>query len=250
MDKEFYDYLYNLRASGFSYPTKENTRQLLHLARQQDSDTLQKLTFAGGVIRGNELDGETGNLSDEAIIHCRNMLIAVAVTMNMIASDHHVDHETSNALCDFYISKAERIRNTADFEELTRSLFDQFNELFTRKTWQSYGRLLDQCIDFIHQRLYSRLAVQDVAEYIGYSPTYLTTLFKQKTGITLYSFIQESKIQEARRILLCTKQPISEIASSLGYHSVSHFSKAFKAASGMSPHQYRNADPISLEIHV
>lgn len=249
MDKEFYDYLYKLRASGFSYPTKENTRQLLHLARLQSNDTLQELSFSGGMIHGSELDGEPGNLSDEAIVYCRNMLIAVAVTMNMIASDHYVDHETSNALCDFFIMKAETMRNTADFEKLTRALFDQFNELFTRKSWQSYGRILDQCIDFIHQKLYTHLTVQDVANYMGYSPTYLTTLFKQKTGMTLYAYIQDCKIHEAKRILLCTTQPISAIASSLGYHSVSHFSKAFKSAVGIAPLQYRNDDPINKEIH-
>lgn len=250
MDKDFYDYLYKLRASGFSYPTKENTRQLVHLARHRSGDTLQELTFSKGVISGNQLNGEIGNLSDEAIVYCRNMLISVSVTMNMIASDHHVDHETSNALCDYFILKAESIRSTSDFEELTRSLFDQFNELFTRQAWRSYGRLPDQCIDFIHQRLYSNLTVQDVADYVGYSPAYLTTLFKQKTGMTIYAYIQDSKIQEAKRILLCTTQPISAIASALGYHSVSHFSKAFKSFVGIAPLQYRSTDPISKEIHV
>ena len=33
MDKEFYHFLYNLRSSGFFYPTQEITRQLLFFSR-------------------------------------------------------------------------------------------------------------------------------------------------------------------------------------------------------------------------
>ena len=40
-------------------------------------------------------------------------------------------------------------------------------------------------------------------------------------------------------LLLYTSQPLTSIASSLGFHSLSHFSKAFKAAEGISPLRFR-----------
>ena len=67
----------------------------------------------------------------------------------------------------------------------------------------------------------------------------LSTLFKKRTGQPLHCFIKEAKLQEARVLLLYTSQPLTSIASSLGFHSLSHFSKAFKAAEGISPLRFR-----------
>lgn len=250
MDKEFYHFLYNLRSSGFFYPTQEITRQLLFFSRTMPADAFQQFSLSENNILMQKLDGEVGTLSDDTIVNCRNMLISVAVTMNMIAIDHYVDHQTSNSLCDFYIRKAETIHNLADFASLSASLLNDFHELLSCPPWPSYGRLADRCIDYINQCLYSPLTVENVAAHMGYSSTYLTTLFKQKTGMTLYTFIQHCKILEAQRILLCTQQSLTSIASSLGYNSLSHFSKAFKTAVGITPRQFRNTDPIQREKHV
>lgn len=244
MDKEFYEFLYNLRASGFSHNTKENTRQLIYQAHRQNGDGFRLFIHNNGEIASARSDGEVGSLSDQAIINYRNAIITVAATMHMIAGDHYVDQETSVGLCDYYINKAEIIRTAADFEHLANDLFESYHQLFERKPWQSYGRVLDQCVDFIYQRLYSHLTLQEVADYVGYSPSYLSSLFKKKTGRTLYAFIQESKILEAQKMLLCTNQSLTSIASALGYHSLSHFSKAFKAIVGIPPLQYRITDPV------
>lgn len=250
MDKEFYQFLYDLRASGFAYHTRESTRTMVYHARKNSSQAMRQLSAQAGNIHAENLDGEVGCLSDEAIANCRNMLISVAATMNMIAIDSYVDTQISTALCDYFIMKADTIRSMADFEALTASLFSQFQELFSQNPWLSYGRLLDQCVDYVYQRIYSPVTVQEVADHVGYSPTYLTTLFRQKSGMTLYTFIQRCKINEAQRALLCTRLPISSIASALGYHSLSHFSKAFKKAVGVTPLQYRNSDPVKPEKHI
>lgn len=249
MDKDFYEYLYNLRSSGFSYTLEEDVRKLAFYASRTDQQPLH-LVAQGSDIKTTNVGGDIGTLSTQAINNSRYMLVALAVSMKQLADDYYIDRQVSFSLCDYYIQKVESIHHLEDFERLSGKLMADFHALYTQNPWRRYSAFLNRCIDYIHQRLYSPLTVREVAEYAGYSPEYLTTRFKKETGMTLYTFIQRNKINEAQRALLCTAQPISSIASALGYHSLSHFSKAFKAAVGVTPLQYRNTDPIRREKHV
>lgn len=243
MTKEFYQYLFELRSSGLTHTTKESVRQFIAVS-QRRGDQLSLSVPSVGVIEAESLDGEVGSLGEEPLQNFRNAIISLATTMNLIASDHHADQETAYILCDFYINKADMIRSKRDFERLSAAMFRDFQELYNRKPWGSFGRTIDKCVEYIYQNLYSPLTVEKVATYANYSPSYLTTLFKEKTGQTLYSFIQQCRISEATRLLTLTDQSISSIAASLGYHSPSHFSKAFKKVLGISPLQYRITDPV------
>lgn len=249
MNKEFYEYLYNLRASGFSYTINEDVRQMAFYA-VQDSARPAQMFVQNGDFKMPSVGGDIGTLSTQALVNCRYMLVALAVSMKQMADDSYVDRQVSFSLCDYYIQKADDIRHLEDFKRLSGEMMEEFRALYTASPWRSYGRLLDQCVDYIRSRLYAPLSVQQVAEHVGYSPAYLSTLFKKETGMTLYAFIQANKINEAQRALLCTSQPVSSIASALGYHSVSHFSKAFKQSVGISPLQYRRADPVQRPRHM
>lgn len=249
MHKDFYEYLYNLRASGFSYAIDEDVRRLAFYAARDDMLPVQ-ISVRDGDFKMPAVGGDIGTLSAQGIINCRYMLVALAVSMKQMADDSYVDRQISFALCDYYIQKADSIHQLHDFEELSGKMMEDFHALYSSSPWKSYGRLLDLCIDFIRTRLYSPLRAQEVADHVGYSTAYLSTLFRKQTGMTLYAFIQSSKIRESQKALLCTSQPISAIASALGYHSVSHFSKAFKQAVGVSPLQYRQLDAVQRTRHI
>ena len=60
----------------------------------------------------------------------------------------------------------------------------------------AYGQPIDSCIDYVYRNLYSRFCVRDIARQLGYNPSYLSSLFKERTGQSLQSFIQEAKLQE------------------------------------------------------
>jgi AraC-like DNA-binding protein len=242
MNKNFYQYLFNLRASGQIHSTEENARLLSLVTESQGSGSEVSISAAGTEIHGKGIDGEVGSLSNQTLINYRNGIICVATGMVFYAMDWHVNQEKAHVLCDYYINLAETIRNAEDFNRISRELFRDFQELFSEREHISYGRTIDACIEYIDQKLYSGITVQEVADQMGYSPEYLTTLFKKKTGKSMYTYISEEKIQEARTLLLCTRQPLTSIASALGYHSLSHFSKAFKKAEGITPSEYRKTD--------
>ena len=241
MNKDFYEFLYQLRASGFTHNTRENSQLIFYRNSQQaERKTPFHVTAdSSGEVTGNNLSGEIGSFSMESKVNFRNTIIGIAFALNMHALDKYVDLETVSALSDYYIQKAESITTAGEFNRTMRKMARDFDELSHARAWESYGQPVDACIDYVYQHLYSRFTVKDIARELKYDASYLSTLFHRHTGQSLYAFIREAKIQEARVLLLYTSQPLTSIASALGYHSLSHFSKAFKAAEGISPLAFR-----------
>lgn len=247
VNKDFYLFLFNLRASGKIHNTEENVRQLFVSASPLVKGNRVSISADGTELQGSGFDGEVGSLSEQTLINYRNGIICVATGLTLNAIDCHVNQEKAHILCDYYINLAESIRSADDFNRLSFELFRDFQELLQERESVSFGRTVDACIEYIDQNLYSGISVKEVAEQMGYSPEYLTTLFRKKTGRSMYAYISEEKIQEARTLLLCTRQPLTTIASALGFHSLSHFSKAFKKVEGMTPSHYRASDGYKIK---
>ena len=75
---------------------------------------------------------------------------------------------------------------------------------------------------------------------LNMSPKYLSDLLKKETGKNAKTHIDDFLINKAKNILLRSTESVSAIAYDLGFEYSQHFSKMFKAKTGMSPSDYRN----------
>lgn len=239
MTKEFYEFLFNLRGGGFIHNTPENTKKMLYHSLSVSDPQFAFDREPNGMLKGNWLDGEIGSFSADNTRNLRNAVISISSILSVIAIQCKVDQELSHILCDFYINKAETIKNYTQFDEIISEMFSEFHEQIMQSNIQAYGPVIDRCIEYINQKLYSPLKLEEIAEYMGYSPSYLSALFKEKTGMSIHPYIQKRKIEAAKGLILYTNQSLTAIAAALGYHSLSHLSKAFKKEVGVSPQQYR-----------
>ena len=78
-----------------------------------------------------------------------------------------------------------------------------------------------------------------LADEMYMSKRTLNRRVKEITNIDTASYIREFRIQAARRMLTETQLPVAEICMKCGFDSPSYFSRAFKAATDMSPSVYR-----------
>lgn len=234
MNKELYDFLFIMRASGFEHHTPESTAPLYTLTGhgQGNADPMPPLDTL--------LDGEEGVLSDNQLRDLRNMLVGLAFLAAQEAIAQNVDAEYAYGISDYYIKKAETVRSRRQQLSLSREMIDVFYRLIQKSRRPHYGHLLDSCIHYIDQHLYQPLTAAQVAEHVGRSLPYLTSRFKEATGLSLYAYIQKRKVEEAMVMLRNTTRPLGEIAAALGYSSLPHFSKAFKAVAGVTPSVFRN----------
>ena len=64
---------------------------------------------------------------------------------------------------------------------------------------------------------------------------YLKKGFKALTGKTIHEYTQDLRINKAKEMLQQQGLSVSDVANTLGFSSISHFSTAFKKATGMKP---------------
>jgi len=83
------------------------------------------------------------------------------------------------------------------------------------------------------------LAVAQVAEKFGFSPDYLTRIYKQYAGISVGSHISELRMNRAKKLLLETELSVNDIAQMSGFSSPNYFIRAFKKKTGNPPGEYR-----------
>lgn len=83
------------------------------------------------------------------------------------------------------------------------------------------------------------LSLGDVAKEAGLSRERLSRLFHLSLGITFSNYLNEVRLDEARRQLVSGSRTITEVAYSSGFQSLSQFNRRFKAAEGITPSLYR-----------
>ncbi len=77
-----------------------------------------------------------------------------------------------------------------------------------------------------------------IANAIGISQGYLSSVFKKQTGSNLNDYVNQVKIEKARELLGLHEYMMYEISDMLGFENPYYFSKVFKKIMGMTPSEY------------
>ncbi|WP_216902920.1 helix-turn-helix transcriptional regulator [Nocardia alni] len=99
--------------------------------------------------------------------------------------------------------------------------------------------LLAEVFDVIEKRHTETLSLRDVAQEVGMTPGYLTTVVRRRTGRTVQEWILRRRMTEARRLLSSTDLPISEIARRVGLSDPGYFTRQFRRTFGVPPRSWR-----------
>lgn len=100
--------------------------------------------------------------------------------------------------------------------------------------------VVSRAINFLNKSLNKKLSLNELAAEVGYSPTYLSTIFKKETNYSPISYFSHLKILKACELLDYTNMKVKEISFSLGYTDAYYFTKDFTKRMGLSPRNYRN----------
>lgn len=129
-------------------------------------------------------------------------------------------------LYDFFGILAEDYVKTATSESEFKKSFkrsDGFNDI----------------VKYIEENASEEQSVAVIAEHFFISPSYLSHLFKGRTGKSVMEFVGEVRINKARLYLEKENMSVSEIACAVGFDDINYFSRKFKQICGETPTQYR-----------
>lgn len=91
----------------------------------------------------------------------------------------------------------------------------------------------------LEQHIDAPCSLADLARQVQLNDFKLKKGFKEIFGTTVFGYLRDLRMQEARRMLRHTSKSINEIADYCGYEYVQHFSTAFKKKYGLTPSKLR-----------
>lgn len=98
---------------------------------------------------------------------------------------------------------------------------------------------VNQICNYVLNNVDDGISLGIVAHNTFMNKTYISELFKQKTGIGFIEYITTVKMERAKRLLKEGNFKIYEIGEKLGYKDIEYFSRQFKKYSGCTPIEYR-----------
>lgn len=99
---------------------------------------------------------------------------------------------------------------------------------------------LAHVLQYIDQYLNKPIEIEELAELVHLHPNYFIPYFKKFMGVTPMYYVQQKRMEYAKKQLSYTDFSISDIAELVGME-LAHFSKYFKKTLGVSPSAYRNS---------
>lgn len=96
-----------------------------------------------------------------------------------------------------------------------------------------------EAVYYIDSHFKDNPRIDEVADYVRFSPSHFSRLFKKDIGINYSSYLSFVKLQYAMSLLLHTNYQIEKIALDSGFADQSYLCHLFKKTYGISPSEYR-----------
>ena len=102
--------------------------------------------------------------------------------------------------------------------------------------------LVELAKEYVEEHYYENLMLADVAQKVGISAGYLSTLFQKQLSKGFIDYLNEIRIEHACTYLQQNYLKTYEIAYKVGFNDEKYFSKVFKKMKGQSPSEYRKVN--------
>lgn len=100
--------------------------------------------------------------------------------------------------------------------------------------------ILNSALKYIETHYAEKLTLTALADKIYVSQWYLSKLLNKYTDKSFSDLLNQTRINQAKKLLAEPSLKIHEISDMVGFGDVTHFSKIFKKFEGVSPNEYRN----------
>lgn len=131
---------------------------------------------------------------------------------------------------------------------LGKNYADQINasslNLSTRS--KEYLDLFTNTLKYIDEHFTEKLSLEDMAIKTGFSKFHFSRLFKKYTNYNFSDYLCLRRVREAETLLQRPDIPITDVAITSGFSSISTFNRIFKQQTGCSPSEYRSLNSSML----
>ena len=103
----------------------------------------------------------------------------------------------------------------------------------------SEDTILTHALEYIKQNAVNPITVSDLAAFCHCSESYLSRIFKRRTGVNINVYTNKVRVEEAKNNLILSHDSIADIASRVGFSDPNYFSRVFTRIIGIPPTEFR-----------
>lgn len=129
-----------------------------------------------------------------------------------------------------------RLESDRKKQEITRVLGEMLQDTGSEVDF-AYREQIQAIID--RELSNSTFSLSALASQTGFSPGYLSGLFKKIFGQTFQDYVLNHRLERAKLLLLTTGMKNYEVAQAVGFDDVNYFGTRFRKRYGLSPRQYQ-----------
>ena len=179
---------------------------------------------------------EQGTLSTDSMVAIRRELLQTVYSClreSGMQTDNMFNDDTFRLLFD------RAVYTQADMIRLAGYLYDcTVKELDVLKNADS---LTGRIRKYIDTHLAEPIGREEIAEFAHISPNYLSKIFREETGMSLRDYVNQKRIDEAKRLMSVTGMNVTDTALQVGFENVSYFSTVFRKYCGVTPSEWQSA---------
>ena len=103
----------------------------------------------------------------------------------------------------------------------------------------SEDTILTHTMEYIRLNAGGHISVATLAQFCHCSESYLSRIFKRRTGVNINVYVNKVRMELAKNHLLLSRESVGEIASRVGFNDPNYFSRVFTQMIGISPTEFR-----------
>ena len=146
----------------------------------------------------------------------------------------HIDNLSSS-----FAIKIEELHTIDQGIALCREMIRKYCLLVKKYSTKEYSFFIQKVIARIEADFTADQSLKTHAELLNLNPSYLSSLFKKETGMTLTEYVNQRRIEHGIFLLNSTNMQIQDVALNCGIPDINYFTRLFKKQIGKTPSEYK-----------
>src|SRR5579875_956990 len=133
----------------------------------------------------------------------------------------------------------EQAQSIAELLSLDEEVPKAYCNLVQETSVAAFPTIIKEAVTYLRFNIDQPVGLDTLAKTLSVNPSHLSRVFKQALGMTITTYINKRRVEEAKYLLDHSNASIIEIAARVGYNDPNYFSKVFRKWERITPHEYR-----------
>lgn len=233
-----------LRKHTFIVPQDPVLSMNLLEKRYEIEDIFLEAVSQGNTAKAMSILPQISNIrissrTNDVLRNQKNLTLALNTLLRRTAYNAGVHPLYIDTISANYARFIETASSCQEIDDLLPYLIRSYCELVEKRSTALYSEPVRQILVTIDASIDSDLSLKRFANELFLNTSYLSSLFKKETGMTLTDYVNQHRVGYAKRLLKSTTLSISDIASAVGITNIHYFTRLFKRETGLSPREFR-----------